>query len=138
MSWSEVFFLRSIKNLHLLLKQADPKTQKIITNALNGHSLTYVFSIQRKIFTRRRYILLFRFGRSSFITVDSSIQLGADDVPETWLSVCREAGVRRFEIINVKRLVERVRELLGYANVIINEKGNLLQTTHQLQSLIVR
>jgi len=118
MSWSEVYFLRCIKNLHLLLKQSDAKTQRVITRALNGHSLT--------------------FGRSSFICVDGSIQFGGDDVPESWLSICREAGVRRFEILNVKRLVERVRELLGYANVVVNDKANLLQTTHQLQSLIVR
>jgi hypothetical protein len=99
------------------LKQADTESQKIIKNALNGHSLT--------------------FGRSSFICVDGSIQFGGDDVPETWLSICRESAVRRFEITNVQRLVERVRELLN-ANVIVNQKANLLQTTQQFQSLIVR
>lgn len=46
--------------------------------------------------------------------------------------------MRRFELGNVRRLVERVRELLGYANITINEKSSLLETTHKLQSLIVR
>lgn len=40
MSWDKIYFLRSIKNLQLLLKQSDAKSQRIITNALNGHSLT--------------------------------------------------------------------------------------------------
>lgn len=40
--------------------------------------------------------------------------------------------------MNVLLLRERVRELLGYADIKADSKANLLQTIQQLQSIIVR
>ncbi|CAD5234628.1 unnamed protein product [Bursaphelenchus xylophilus] len=116
MNWDQSYMRRCLINVLHMLKHSSNKERVVL--ALHNHTLI--------------------FGRGSFICCDGSIQFGADDVPEAWLDVCIESTVRRFEVRNLVRLLDRVKELLGGAEVIYDPRGNLLQTTHQLQSLIVR
>ncbi|CAD5229174.1 unnamed protein product [Bursaphelenchus okinawaensis] len=116
MNWDQTYMRRCLINVLHMLKHTENRERVIL--ALNNHTLI--------------------FGRGSFVCCDGSIQFGADDVPETWLNVCRESTVRRFEVANLIRLLNRIKELLGGAEIVHDPRGNLLQTTHQLQSLIVR
>ncbi|KAI6244173.1 hypothetical protein M3Y99_00089700 [Aphelenchoides fujianensis] len=117
-NWENSYMRRCLVNVQQILKLADADTRESIIHALNGHTLI--------------------FGRGSFVCCDGSIQFGADDVPEAWEKVCFESTVRRFELQNLSRLIERVQDLLGGAELKIDHHSNLLQTTHQLQSVIVR
>ncbi|KAI6209397.1 hypothetical protein M3Y96_00217400 [Aphelenchoides besseyi] len=117
-NWDQTYLRRCLVNVQQMLKSVDADTLDLIIHALNRHTLI--------------------FGRGSFICCDGSIQFGADDVSEAWIRTCRESTVRRFELQNLGRLIERVQDLLGGAEVKIDMHSNLLQTTHQLQSLIVR
>lgn len=118
MNWDLTYMRRCLLNVLQMLKQINAEERDRIVMVLNDHTLL--------------------FGRGSFVCCDGSIQFGADDVSEAWHNVCIESTVRRFEVRNLSRLVDRVKELLGGAEVVIDPKANLLQTTHQLQALIVR
>jgi hypothetical protein len=118
MNWDLPYLRRCLMNVHQMLAQADDEVYESIIHAINRHQLI--------------------FGRGTFVCCDGSIQFGADEVPEAWQKVCVESNVRRFDIRNVELLTERIRELVGMANVIVDPFAHLLRTIQQLQSIIVR
>lgn len=81
---------------------------------------------------------LFSLGRGSFICCNGSLQFGADDATGAWQRVCLESNVRLFEIQNLKRLINRVCELFGKAQMIVNPHASLVATTEYMQTIIVR
>uniref|UniRef100_A0A915CQY6 T-cell activation inhibitor, mitochondrial n=1 Tax=Ditylenchus dipsaci TaxID=166011 RepID=A0A915CQY6_9BILA len=117
-NWEQRYMRRCLVNIQNMLSHADQETKHTLTHALCNKVLIL--------------------GRGSFVCCDGSLQFGADDATGAWQKVCLESNIRRFEVTNLGRLVQRVETLLGNATLLVNPYGNLLTTTHQMHAIIVR
>lgn len=117
-NWELSFMRRCLINVSAMLSHADRETRETIVHALNGRKLS--------------------FGRGSYVCCDGSLQFGADDATGAWQKVCFESTVRRFDLRNLDLLVDRVRELLGGAQLLVRPLANVGLTIQQLQIFIGR
>uniref|UniRef100_A0A1I8BWW5 DUF4461 domain-containing protein n=1 Tax=Meloidogyne hapla TaxID=6305 RepID=A0A1I8BWW5_MELHA len=110
---------RCLINVLEMINHADKHSKDFIIYSLNGRKLS--------------------FGRGSHICCDGSLQFGADDAIGAWQKICIEsAKFQMFEVQNLERLVERVVELLGGINLLVQPHDGLLQTIKNMKLFIAR
>ncbi|KAE9549113.1 hypothetical protein FO519_007674 [Halicephalobus sp. NKZ332] len=115
--WDQSYMRRCLSNVDLMISQSSKDERIRILRAMRGYPLI--------------------FGRGSYVCCDSSLQFGADDVPEKWQKVCLEAAVRRLEVKNFEKLYSYTKELFGNEIELFTEpQENLLKAIGQLQSII--
>jgi len=117
--WNQSYMRKCLSNVDQMISTSSIEDKRTILRSLTGYPLI--------------------FGRGSFVCCDSSLQFGADDVPEKWQKVCLEASVRRLEVKNFEKLCSYVKELFGSKiELYVDPLENLLKAIGQLQSIIVK
>uniref|UniRef100_A0A914LGY7 T-cell activation inhibitor, mitochondrial n=1 Tax=Meloidogyne incognita TaxID=6306 RepID=A0A914LGY7_MELIC len=118
-NWELTFMRRCLINVLEMINHADKCSKDFIIYSLNGRQLT--------------------FGRGSHICCNGSLQFGADDAIGAWQKICIESTkFLTFEVQNLERLVERVAELLGGINLLVQPHDGLLQTIKNVKLFIAR
>ncbi|CAK5088413.1 unnamed protein product [Meloidogyne enterolobii] len=118
-NWELTFMRRCLINVLEMINHADKHSKDFIIYSLNGRQLT--------------------FGRGSHICCNGSLQFGADDAIGAWQKICIESTkFLTFEVQNLERLVERVAELLGGINLLVQPHDGLLQTIKNVKLFIAR
>uniref|UniRef100_A0A914LIZ5 T-cell activation inhibitor, mitochondrial n=1 Tax=Meloidogyne incognita TaxID=6306 RepID=A0A914LIZ5_MELIC len=118
-NWELTFMRRCLINVLEMINHADKHSKDVIIYSLNGRQLT--------------------FGRGSHICCNGSLQFGADDAIGAWQKICIESTkFLTFEVQNLERLVERVAELLGGINLLVQPHDGLLQTIKNVKLFIAR
>uniref|UniRef100_A0A915N5E1 T-cell activation inhibitor, mitochondrial n=1 Tax=Meloidogyne javanica TaxID=6303 RepID=A0A915N5E1_MELJA len=112
-NWELTFMRRCLINVLEMINHADKCSKDFIIYSLNGRQLT--------------------FGRGSHICCNGSLQFGADDAIEKIFLI-----LSWFEVQNLERLVERVAELLGGINLLVQPHDGLLQTIKNVKLFIAR
>ncbi|KAL3104179.1 hypothetical protein niasHS_002206 [Heterodera schachtii] len=113
-NWDQSHMRRCLINVQSMM--VDQEAKEGVIHALNGRKLI--------------------FGRGSHVCCDGSLQFGADDAAGAWQKVCIESGVRRFDVRNLEKLTERVRELLGGVQLVRRPHENVLNAIQQIQIFI--
>ncbi|CAK5071769.1 unnamed protein product [Meloidogyne enterolobii] len=118
-NWELTFMRRCLINVLEMINHADKHSKDFIIYSLNGRQLT--------------------FGRGSHICCNGSLQFGADDAIGAWQKICIESTkFLTFEVQNLERLVQRVAELLGGINLLVQPHDGLLQTIKNVKLFIAR
>ncbi|KAF7638824.1 hypothetical protein Mgra_00001632 [Meloidogyne graminicola] len=118
-NWELTFMRRCLINVLEMINHSDINSKDFIIYSLNDRKLI--------------------FGRGSHICCDGSLQFGADDAIGAWQKICIEsAKFQTFEVQNLQRLGQRVVELFGGINLLIQPYDGLLQTIKNIKLFIGR
>jgi hypothetical protein len=108
------------------MRRAIKVVKQMLSSVPKDYQETIIYSLNK-----RKLI----FGRGTYVTVDGSLQFGADDVPEKWMNLCLDAHQRRSKMKNLEDITNRVQKMLANTNLIIDPHKNLVKTVKELHTI---